>query len=73
MPRLPALSAKEVIKALSGFGFYPVRQTGSHVHLWNPQKRILVTVPNHPELARGTLLAIIKQAKLGKSEFLRAF
>jgi hypothetical protein len=31
----------------------------------------LVTVPNHPEIATGTLLSILKQANIEKEEFLK--
>jgi predicted RNA binding protein YcfA (HicA-like mRNA interferase family) len=51
-------------------GFKIVRQSGSHIHLWNDQRRILVTVPNHKELAKGTLNGIIKQSKKDRNEFL---
>ena len=64
------LSASKVIKALKRAGFKIIRQSGSHVHLWNEDERILVTVPNHNELAKGTLLAIIKQSKMERDEFL---
>jgi predicted RNA binding protein YcfA (HicA-like mRNA interferase family) len=64
------LSADKVIKALERAGFKILRQSGSHVHLWHDEKRILVTVPNHKELARGTLNAIIKQSKMNRDEFL---
>ncbi len=70
MPKLPVLSAKDVIKVLGKFGFQIVRQTGSHIHLWNEERRLLVTVPNHQELAKGTLISIIKQAKIEREEFL---
>jgi len=70
MSRLPALSASEAIKTLGRFGFCVHRQTGSHIHMWSEERRVLVTVPNHPELAKGTLLAIIRQAKLTREEFL---
>ena len=70
MSKLPVLPARVVIKILRRFGFEIVRQTGGHIHLWNPEKRALVTVPNHPELAKGTLLSIIKQGKLEREEFL---
>ena len=70
MPRLPVLSASDVVKALKRAGFKKVRQSGSHIHLWNDEKRILVTVPNHKELAKGTLNAIIKQSKMDGEEFL---
>ncbi len=72
MPRLPVVSAKEAIKALEHFGFKVYRQTGSHIHLWNEEKRLVVTVPNHPELAKGTLIAIMKQARLERKEFVSA-
>ena len=70
MARLPVLSAREVIRALTRLGFAVVRQSGSHIHLWHDEKRVLVTVPNHPELAKGTLLSVLKQARLTREEFL---
>ncbi len=70
MSKIPLLSALEIIKILTILGFQPIRQTGSHIHLLNPETRRLVTVPNHPEIARGTLLSILKQANIEKEEFL---
>ncbi len=72
MPKLPATSAKKVIKALEKLGFRVYRQTGSHIHLWNEERNLVVTVPNHPELAKGTLISIMKQARLEKKEFIAA-
>ena len=70
MAKLPVVSAREVIKALTRLGFSVVRQSGSHIHLWHDEKRALVTVPNHPELAKGTLIGIIKQAKISREELM---
>ncbi len=70
MPKLPVLSASDVVKALKRAGFRKVRQSGSHIHLWNEEQRILVTVPKHKELAKGTLNAIIKQSKMDRDGFL---
>ena len=72
MHRLPVLSAKDVIKTLDKLGFKVLRQTGSHIHLWNEERNLLVTVPNHPELAKGTLISIMKQAKISREEFISA-
>ncbi|MBI2077477.1 MAG: type II toxin-antitoxin system HicA family toxin [Euryarchaeota archaeon] len=72
MARLPVLSAREVLKGLARLGFVVVRQSGSHVHLWHEAKRVLVTVPNHPELAKGTLISILKQGRLSRDELLGA-
>jgi len=70
MPKLPVLSAKDAIKILRKFGFQVYRQTGSHIHLWNKERKLLVTVPNHSELAKGTLISIMKQAKIKREDFL---
>jgi len=64
------VSAREAIKALARLGFIVVRQSGSHIHLWHEGKLVLVTVPNHPELAKGTLISILRQAKVSREEFL---
>jgi predicted RNA binding protein YcfA (HicA-like mRNA interferase family) len=58
------------MKILVKFGFQVYRQSGSHIHLWNENKKLLVTVPNHRELAKGTLISIMKQAKIDKDDFL---
>jgi predicted RNA binding protein YcfA (HicA-like mRNA interferase family) len=71
VPKLPVLSGKDVIKALGKLGYETDHQTGSHVILRQrekPHRRL--TVPNHKEIAKGTLLAIIKQAGLTRDEFL---
>lgn len=70
MSKLPVLSAKDVVKIRVKFGFQVYRQSGSHIHLWNVDKKLLVTVPNHRELAKGTLISIMKQAKIDREDFL---
>ena len=70
--KLPILSGKEVVKALKKIGYEIDHQTGSHIILRhkNPPHRRL-TIPNHKEIARGTLRAIIRQAGLTREEFLK--
>lgn len=69
MPKkLPILSGAELVAVLKKDGFEVVRQTGSHVSL---QKEIYRTVvPLHDELAKGTLLGIMKQCGLSKDQLL---
>lgn len=71
MPRLPALSAREVCRILKKHGFAIVRQKGSHIILRKElaDRGITVPVPNHSEIARGTLKSIIDQSEIPKSEF----
>jgi len=72
MTKLPRLSGREVIKALSKVGFEVIRQKGSHVILKKkiPEGEIATVVPNHNEIDTGTLREIIRQAKLTREEFM---
>jgi predicted RNA binding protein YcfA (HicA-like mRNA interferase family) len=65
MPRLKVLSGKEVIAILASLGFGEVGRRGSHVKLRRiapNSERQTLTIPDHPELDRGTLRAIYRQA-----------
>ena len=66
--KLPALSAREVIKVLTQHGYTIHDQKGSHIHLRHPT-RLPLTVPNHGEIARGTLKAIIEASGLEVDDF----
>jgi predicted RNA binding protein YcfA (HicA-like mRNA interferase family) len=71
LTQLPALRGREVVKALGKIGYELDRQHGSHMilrHADPPFRRLVV--PDHKELRRGTLRAIIRQAGLSVPEFL---
>ena len=70
MSRLPVLSGHKLIKILMKNGFIPSRQKGSHVLLRHPKKRSIV-VPLHKEIDKGTLIEIIRQAKLSRKDLLK--
>jgi len=59
------------MKALERAGFVVKRQEGSHVILRRTQPFAQLVVPDHKELDRGTLRAIIREADLTVEEFLR--
>jgi predicted RNA binding protein YcfA (HicA-like mRNA interferase family) len=67
---LPRASGREVVKALLKIGYEQDRQRGSHIILRQvaaPHRRLVV--PDHSEVAKGTLRAIIRQAGLTVDEF----
>ncbi len=71
MPDLPALSADEVLRVLRRAGFVPMRQSGSHVFLYNQDTGKRTVVARHSgDVKRATVLTIIKQAGLTVDEFL---
>ncbi len=70
MSQLPVLSGRQVAKALRKIGYAFDHQRGSHIVLRQtdpPHRRL--TVPDHDEVAKGTLRAIVRQAGLTVDEF----
>ena len=70
MTVLPVISGREVVSALGKIGYVLDRQRGSHMILRRqapPHRRL--TIPDHKEVAKGTLRAIIRQAGLTVEEF----
>jgi len=70
MSKLPVVSGAECVKALGKTGFEVYRQRGSHITMVRKSPPSQTTIPNHKELDRGTLRAIIRQAGLTVEEFL---
>lgn len=71
MGKLPVFSGREVCRILEEHGFVEVRRRGSHIVMqkkWH-DSTITVPVPDHKELRTGTLLSIIRQSGLRRSEF----
>ena len=75
MPKLPVLSGLDLIKLLEKFGFIQIRQKGSHIVLkkTTPAQTIGTVVPNHRELAEGTLRAILKQCQIAPEELMEKY
>jgi predicted RNA binding protein YcfA (HicA-like mRNA interferase family) len=67
--RLPSISGKECIKVLEKVGFYQKRQESSHIIMRRDEPFAQVVVPNHSEIAKGTLRAIIRDSELSVEEF----
>ena len=68
MSRLPVCSGADAVKAFRQLGYAVDHQTGSHIILRHSSQRRL-TVPNHRELAKGTLRALIREAGLTREQF----
>jgi predicted RNA binding protein YcfA (HicA-like mRNA interferase family) len=71
--RLPALRARDVIRALERAGFAISRTSGSHcrlIHASDPTRRVTVPLHGCTNLKRGTLRGIINQAGLTVAEFI---
>ena len=58
MARLPRLSGREVVRAFESLGWEQVRQSGSHIILVRDSHRATLSVPDHKEVAAGTLRSL---------------
>jgi predicted RNA binding protein YcfA (HicA-like mRNA interferase family) len=70
MARLANISGKVAVKAFSRAGWQIMGQVGSHVVMTKPDARANLSVPQHKELAAGTLRALIRAAEMSVDEFL---
>jgi len=69
MSRLPNISGKEAVKAFSRAGWIISRQKSSHMILTKSDSIVILSVPLHDELDRGTLRGLIGLAGLTVEEF----
>jgi predicted RNA binding protein YcfA (HicA-like mRNA interferase family) len=70
LSRLPVVSGAAAVKAFRRIGYEVDVQEGSHIilrHTMPPHRRL--SVPNHKELAKGTLRTLIREAGLTIDEF----
>jgi predicted RNA binding protein YcfA (HicA-like mRNA interferase family) len=71
LTKLPVLSGTKLCRILGKAGYVVDHQTGSHIilrHREPPHRRL--TVPNHKEIAKGTLKAILRGAGLSVDELI---
>jgi len=72
MPDVPLLKPREVVKAFRKLGWDVARQKGSHIILTKEGHIATLSIPDHPEVARGTLRALIARAGLTIEDILAA-
>jgi len=71
-PRLPNVTAKELVRALEKAGFVFQRQKGSHATFRHPETRRTTVVPLHGgDVKRPLLKMILLQAGLTDEDFLK--
>jgi len=69
MAEVPLISGRDVVRVFEKFGWQIARQRGSHIILVKDGARATLSVPDHKEVARGTLRALIRAAGLTAEEF----
>jgi predicted RNA binding protein YcfA (HicA-like mRNA interferase family) len=70
--RLPVLSGREAARAFQRLGWEVARQRGSHIILVKAGHIATLSVPDHREVAQGTLRALLRRAGVAAEDFRRA-
>jgi predicted RNA binding protein YcfA (HicA-like mRNA interferase family) len=71
MASLPVFSGKEVVRAFGRFGWRVVRQSSSHIIMTKDGEIATLSIPDHKEVAKGTLRSLIRAANLTIDEFVK--
>ena len=69
MPKLPQVSGADALKAFERAGWRRDRQRGSHVVMLKDGQMASLSVPQHRELAPGTLRSLIRASGMSVDEF----
>lgn len=72
MPPVPLLKPREIVKAFENFGWEVKRQKGSHIIMTRTGSIATLSIPNHFEVARGTLRNLIGKSGINIEDFLKA-
>ncbi len=70
MPPIPLLRPREVVKTFEKSGWQVARQRGSHIIMTKEGHIATLSIPNHPQVARGTLRSLIAKAGITEEEFI---
>jgi predicted RNA binding protein YcfA (HicA-like mRNA interferase family) len=69
MPQLPRMSGREVVRVFQKHGWEVARQRGSHIIMVKTGQNVTLSIPDHKEVAKGTLRSLIRSAGLTVQEF----
>ena len=69
---LPVLSGREVVRVFEAVGWQVARQSGSHIIMVKEGEQATLSIPDHREVAKGTLRSLIRAAGLTVEKFVSA-
>ncbi|NOS89223.1 MAG: type II toxin-antitoxin system HicA family toxin [Methylococcaceae bacterium] len=71
-PSIPVLKGRDVVRIFTSLGWQVARQNGSHIIMIKEGEITTLSIPDHKEVAKGTLRSLIRMAGLTMAEFLAA-
>lgn len=68
-PSLPVLKGRDIVRIFESLGWQVARQSGSHIIMIKEGEIVTLSIPDHREVAKGTLRSLIRAAGLTIAEF----
>jgi len=72
MGKLKVISGKKLVNIFEFFGWEEIRRKSSHIIMVKPGEIVTLSIPDHDEVAIGTLRSLIRSAGITVEEFSRA-
>ena len=69
MSQARLMSGREAVRVFQGLGWQVARQRGSHIILVRAGSNATLSIPDHKEVARGTLRGLIRAADMRVDDF----
>lgn len=69
MSAVPAISGRKAVRAFQRLGWQVARQRGSHIIMVKEGEITTLSIPDHKEVAKGTLRSLIRASGITVEEF----
>ena len=69
MGKLSVMSGKQLIKIFEEYGWVAIRRKSSHIIMIKKGEIVTLSIPDHDEIAKGTLQSLIRSAGITIDEF----
>jgi predicted RNA binding protein YcfA (HicA-like mRNA interferase family) len=69
MGKLSVLSGRDLVYLFKKFGWTEVRRKGSHIIMIKKGEIVTLSIPDHDEVAKGTLRSLLRSAGISIEEY----
>jgi predicted RNA binding protein YcfA (HicA-like mRNA interferase family) len=69
MGSLSIVSGRKLVKILEKFGWVEIRRNSGHIIMIKTAEIITLSIPDHKELAKGTLRSLLRSAEITINEY----
>lgn len=70
MGKLPIISGRKLVTIFEEFGWSVIRQRGSHIIMIKKGEIVTLSIPDHNEVAKGTLRSLLRSADISIEEYI---